>query len=87
MLHETRMQEIQLVEYDDAWPSQFLRVAEQVRCAVPCPKATVYAALKRHLAVLHGGVKVAYTEAKAPFVRQVPSACPAGSASAHHGAA
>ena len=183
--HETPMPEFQLVEYDDAWSSQFLRVAEQVRCAVPSPEATVehigstavpglcskpvldillgvaslaqveasipalvaagfvyrpeyesqipdrryfvkpsgdfprvhlhavglggalwrqhlhfrdqlrndaqlmlsYAALKKHLAVLHAGDKSAYTEAKAPFVQQVLSACPAGSASAHHGAA
>ncbi len=30
-----------------------------------------YAALKRYLAVLHAADKTAYTEAKAPFIRQV----------------
>ena len=179
------MSELQLVEYDDAWPSQFLRVAEQVRRAVPSPGTTVehigstavpglcskpvldillgvaslaeveasipalvaagfvyrpeyesqipdrryfvkpsgdfprvhlhavgrggalwrqhlhfrdqlrgdarlmlsYAALKRRLASLHPCDKNAYTEAKAPFVQQVLSACPARTTSAHHGAA
>lgn len=36
-----------------------------------------YAALKRHLAVVHAHDKAAYTEAKAPFIRQVLLSCPA----------
>lgn len=36
-----------------------------------------YAALKRHLAMVHADDKAAYTEAKAPFIRQVLSSCPA----------
>jgi GrpB-like predicted nucleotidyltransferase (UPF0157 family) len=35
------MSEFQLVEYQATWPSQFLQVAEQVRCAVPSPGAVV----------------------------------------------
>jgi GrpB-like predicted nucleotidyltransferase (UPF0157 family) len=35
------MSETQLVEYQAAWPSQFLQVAEQVRCAAPSPGAVV----------------------------------------------
>jgi GrpB-like predicted nucleotidyltransferase (UPF0157 family) len=181
---EPRMPELQLVEYDDAWPSQFLLVAEQVGRAVPSPGATVehigstavpglcskpvldvllgvalladvegsipalaaagfvyrpehesripdrryfvkpegalprvhlhavvrggtlwrqhlrfrdrlrhdtrlmlsYAALKRHLAVIHAGDKPAYTEAKAPFIQQVLAAGPAGTDDTDHGA-
>lgn len=36
-----------------------------------------YAALKRHLAVVHAHDKAAYTEAKAPFIRQVLLSGPA----------
>jgi GrpB-like predicted nucleotidyltransferase (UPF0157 family) len=36
--------------------------------------AQSYAALKRHLARVHGFDKAAYTEAKAPFIRQVLAA-------------
>lgn len=36
--------------------------------------ARSYAALKRHLAMRHGSDKSAYTEAKAPFIRQVLAA-------------
>jgi GrpB-like predicted nucleotidyltransferase (UPF0157 family) len=35
------MSGVQLVEYQDAWPSQFLQVAQQVRCAVAAPGAVV----------------------------------------------
>jgi GrpB-like predicted nucleotidyltransferase (UPF0157 family) len=42
-----------------------LRLDEQLR--------EEYSALKRRLAVVHAGDKAAYTEAKAPFIRQVLS--------------
>lgn len=36
--------------------------------------AQSYAALKRHLARVHGSDKAAYTEEKPPFIRQVLAA-------------
>ena len=46
-----------------------------------------YAALKKRLAVLYAADKAAYTEAKAPFIRQVLDSCSPRTTSAHHGAA
>jgi GrpB-like predicted nucleotidyltransferase (UPF0157 family) len=46
-----------------------------------------YAALKRSLAVAHTGDKAAYTEAKAPFIRQVLASNPARITSALRSAA
>jgi GrpB-like predicted nucleotidyltransferase (UPF0157 family) len=46
-----------------------------------------YAALKRSLAVAHAGDKAAYTEAKAPFIRQALASNPALATSALRSAA
>ena len=45
-----------------------------------------YAALKKHLSIIHAGDKVAYTEAKAPFICQVLTSCPANVTSTEQGA-
>ena len=46
-----------------------------------------YATLKRVLAVAHAGNKATYTEAKAPFIRQVLASNPARATSALRSAA
>lgn len=38
---DARMSELQLVEYQDTWPLQFLQVAEQLLSAVSVPRALV----------------------------------------------
>jgi GrpB-like predicted nucleotidyltransferase (UPF0157 family) len=51
------------------------------------PLREQYATLKRALAVAHAGDKSAYTEAKAPFIRQVLASNPARATSALRSAA
>jgi GrpB-like predicted nucleotidyltransferase (UPF0157 family) len=46
-----------------------------------------YAALKKHLYIIHAGDKVAYTEAKAPFIQRVLASRPANATSAAQGPA
>ena len=40
-MHETQMSELILSEYQDTWPQQYLRVAEQLRAIVPIPGAVL----------------------------------------------